>query len=50
MRCSAGVLNAGDQLSTALTDASCRTYYMVAKPFGDSTSHGAYTLIAATAN
>ena len=26
------------------------TYYMVAKPFGDYTSHGAYTLIAAIAN
>jgi hypothetical protein len=26
------------------------TYYLVAKPFGDYTSHGAYTLITATVN
>jgi hypothetical protein len=26
------------------------TYYLVAKPFGDYTSHGAYTLITTTAN
>jgi len=26
------------------------TYYLVAKPFGDYTSHGSYTLNVATAN
>ena len=43
--------DSGGNTNARITDSlAAGTYYIVAKPFGDYTSHGAYTLITATVN